>query len=276
MEIFPIPNNEENKKTNMKIYSKETLIDALKVIREMGWIKNARPGNAGGVGNTLEDLLGIDENNLPIPNAAEWELKAQRAKSSSLTTGLHTEPSPTVFRFVPKILLPKYGWPHKLAGIKYPANELSFRQTINCSNRTDRGFGITVNREKRKIEVSFDFTKVGERHKEWLESVRVRAGLGELSPQPYWGFDDLFHVVGAKLTNCFYVKAQSKKIEGDEYFWYNEIMVLRQFNQDKFIDAIENGYALIDFDARTHHNHGTKFRLRQDILSSFYTDVTRI
>ena len=33
-------------------------------------------GMHGGVGNTLEDLLGIEENNLPIPNAAEWELKS--------------------------------------------------------------------------------------------------------------------------------------------------------------------------------------------------------
>jgi len=53
------------------IYTKQTIIDRLKEIRALGWIKNARHGNAGGVGNTLEDLLGIKENNLPIPNAAE-------------------------------------------------------------------------------------------------------------------------------------------------------------------------------------------------------------
>ena len=41
----------------MKLYTKETLIEELKKVREKGWIKNARPGNAGGVGNTLEDLL---------------------------------------------------------------------------------------------------------------------------------------------------------------------------------------------------------------------------
>jgi hypothetical protein len=61
----------------MKTYTKESLIDALKEIRNRGWIPNARPGNVGGVGNTLEDLLGIQENNLPIPNAVEWELKCQ-------------------------------------------------------------------------------------------------------------------------------------------------------------------------------------------------------
>lgn len=38
------------------------------------------------IGNALEDLLGLSENNLPIPNAAEWELKLQRLNSTSLTT----------------------------------------------------------------------------------------------------------------------------------------------------------------------------------------------
>ena len=54
----------------MKIYTKESLISALRDIRGMGWVPNARHGNVGGIGNTLEDLLGISENNLPIPNAA--------------------------------------------------------------------------------------------------------------------------------------------------------------------------------------------------------------
>lgn len=257
----------------MKTYTKESLIKALIEIRERGWIKNARPGNSGGVGNTLEDLLGIKENNLPIPNAAEWELKSQRKKTSSLTTGIHTEPSPTAFKFVSKIFLPNYGWPHKMAGIKYPIEELSFRQTINALSRTDRGFGVFVNRLERKIEVSFDYKKVDIRHKEWLDSVEKRIGLGELEPKPYWGFDDLFHLVGTKLKNCFYVRADSRGRGNNEYFHYNEIIILKGFNEDLFIDAIERGYGLVDFDASTHHNHGTKFRLRKAVLPSLYSGV---
>src|SRR4051794_5471357 len=83
----------------------------------MGWVPNIRHGNHGGIGNTLEQLLGIKENNLPIPNAAEWELKAQRIDSSSLTTLFHMEPSPRAMRFVPQILLPTYGWAHQQAGV---------------------------------------------------------------------------------------------------------------------------------------------------------------
>jgi hypothetical protein len=88
----------------MKIYTKDSLITELKNIASRGWIENQRHGNQGGIGNTLEDLLGITENNLPIPNAAEWELKSQRRNTSSLTTLFHTEPSPRAMKLVPQVL----------------------------------------------------------------------------------------------------------------------------------------------------------------------------
>ena len=110
----------------MKLYTKENLIKEFQKIAEQGWIENARHGNAGGIGNTLEDLLGIKENNLPIPNAAEWELKSQRLNTSSLTTLFHIEPSPRAIKFVPQVLLLNYGWTHKEAGKKYPENEINY------------------------------------------------------------------------------------------------------------------------------------------------------
>jgi len=253
------------------IYTKETLIAKLKEIGALGWVKNARPGNAGGVGNTLEDLLGIEENNLPIPNAAEWELKCQRMDTSSLTTLFHMEPSPRAIRFVPKVLLPLYGWKHQT--IK---REMSFRQTINGLSCSDRGFKVVVDRATRKVLISFDTSCVASRHKKWLASVKKKVGLDELNPQPYWGFDDLFHKAGTKLLNCFYIRADVKTENGKEYFWYKEIMILQKFSLDKFVKAIEEGYIFVDFDARTGHNHGTKFRLRQDKMPELYKDVRKI
>ncbi len=260
----------------MKTYTKEELIEKLQEIKKSGWIENRRHGNQGGVGNTLEDLLGIEENNLPIPNASEWELKTQRAKQSSPTTLFHTEPSPRALRFVPQVLLPKYGWPHHEAGARYFDGEMSFRQTINGISRTDRGFGIIINRANRKVMVSFDKDYVSSRHSDWLESVERRVGIGELDPQPYWGFDDLSHIAGTKLLNCFYVKAEVKREDCKEFYHYNHISMLQKFSFDKFLNAIEKGIILIDFDARTGHNHGTKFRMRQDCISDLYEKVSVI
>jgi len=260
----------------MKTYTKEELIDELIKIKNAGWIPNARPGNQGGIGNTLEDVLGIEENNLPIPNAAEWELKSQRANTSSLTTLFHMEPSPRALKFVPQIFLLKYGWSHKEVGKKYSENEMSFRQTIGGKERSDRGFKVVVDSKKRKVLISFDADAVSDRHSEWLKSVKERVGLDELNPQPYWGFDDLFHKAGTKLPNCFYVRAQVKRIDKKEHFHYNKISILEKLSIEKFVKALEENYMLVDFDARTGHNHGTKFRLRQNRLADLYEKVTEI
>jgi hypothetical protein len=200
----------------MKLFTKENLIEEFHKIANQGWIENARRGNAGGIGNTLEDLLGIEENNLPIPNAAEWELKTQRLGSSSLTTLFHIEPSPRAVRFVPQILLSNYGWAHQEAGIRYPKNEMSFRQTIHGKSPSDRGFKVNIDRPNRKVLISFNHADIAGHHIDWRNEVERRIGLNELNPQPYWGFDDLANKAGTKLLNCFYVQAEVKHMGGRE------------------------------------------------------------
>ena len=51
--------------------------------------------------------------------------------------------------------------------------------------------------------------------------------------------------------------------------------MLKKLDIDKFINSVANGDIYIDFDARTGHNHGTKFRLRRDALINLYTDVKK-
>lgn len=261
----------------MQTYTKQQLIERLRDIKRSGWVCCARPGNVGGIGNTLEDLLGIKENNLPIPNANEWELKTQRLGTSSLTTLFHIEPSPRALKFVPQIFLLKYGWAHKEAGNLYGVNEMSFRQTIHGGSRSDRGFKVVIDRKAEKVLISFDSSVVDTRHKAWLKSVKDRVGLGELNLQPYWGFRDLAAKAGSKLLNCFYVQAVTKKDEqGRLCYHYNKILMCETFSFENFLKALESAKVLVDFDARTGHNHGTKFRLRQDKLPELYARVTEI
>jgi len=263
-------------KNKPKTYTKLELIAKLKEISVKGFVPNTRLGNHGGIGNTLEDLLGIKENNLPIPNAAEWELKTRRLNSTSLTTLFHIEPSPRAIRFVPQVLLLKYGWAHKEAGRKYPKGEMSFRQTIHGQLRSDRGFKVVIDRKARKVLISFDAKSVDLRHKKWVESVKRRVGLGELDPQTYWGFDDLAHKAGTKLPNAFYVQAELKIVRKKEHYHYTKVTMLQKFNFEGFLKALEEGKILVDFDARTGHNHGTKFRMRQDCLPMLYKKKTVI
>lgn len=260
----------------MPLFTKESLISALKEVRARGWIESTRQGNDGGVGNTLEDQLGIAENNLAIPNAAEWELKAQRKSTSSRVTLFHCEPSPRAYRFVPSVLLPQYGWKHDKAGTRYPATEMSFRLTISAKFRTVRGFQLIVDDDARKICVSFDSNAIDPTYAEWRELVEERVGLAELNPQPYWGFDDIFHTLGSKLYNCFMVTADCRKEGRREYFRYSDIKMLSKVSMGRFIHAIRQGRVLVDFDARTGHNHGTKFRIRRDWIYRLYEEREKI
>jgi hypothetical protein len=181
-------------------------------------------------------------------------------------------------RFVPQIFLLKYGWAHAEAGGLYGMTELSFRQTINGAARSDRGFRVIIDRRNEKVLISFDASAVGARHADWLRSVERRVGnLGELNPQPYWGFRDLAAKAASKLLNCFYVQAATKTdAEGRLCYQYSKIMMCETFSFDKFLNALDAAFLLVDFDARTGHNHGTKFRLRQERLPELYAKVTVI
>jgi hypothetical protein len=267
----------------VNLFTKEELIEKIKIIAQKGWIKSVKSTsntrNDGAVGNTLEFLLGIEENNLPIPNANDWELKGQRENTSSLITLKHIEPSPQGSKIVSNLLLPKYGWKHKEAGNKYPKDELSFRSTTYASSYTKRGFKIIVDRSLEKIRFIFNYKEADINYKEikqWLKRVKSKAGLGELIPEPYWGFNDLKRQIGEKIKNCFYVVAESKKEKGHEYFAYKKLIVLSGFSFEGFLSCVENNIIFVDFDARTGHNHGTKFRIKQGYWKNLYSDVKEI
>jgi len=266
----------------MRLYTKQQLIETMREIFRQGWhrsVKETRDTrNDGAVGNTLETLLGLKENNLPIPNAREWELKGQRSHTGSLVTLKHIEPSPTAAKIVSNLLLPLYGWKHQYAGKKYPSTEMSFRSTTNATEYTARGFTIVVDRNQQKVRFVFDPSKARAGDPDiasWLKSVEKRTGLGPIAPEPYWGFDDLKYAIGSKISNCFYVIADSKAEAGREFFLYKELYILSGFSFESFIKCIEAGAVLIDFDARTGHNHGTKFRIRQGHWKDLFSDVTR-
>lgn len=240
-------------------------------IREMDWVRNQRPGNAGGVGNTLEDLLYIGENNLPLPDyLGEWEIKTRRAETVALLTLFHCEPKPRNAGIVPRILLPLYGWPHQEAGIIYPENERSFRQTINAVSCSDRGFKVNVDRRTERIFISFNYQVIDDRHAEWRRFVRDGVGIGDITPNPYWTFTEISNKLNTKLKNLMYVEADTDHVNGEEFFRYNHIEAYTDPTLERFLSLIESGAIYVDFDARTGHNHGTKFRIRANQKNNLY------
>lgn len=249
----------------------DKLIQKLDEIKLMGWIENRRHGNHGGVGNTLEDLLEVAENNLQLPDFGKWEIKSQRAETSSLLTLFHCEPKPRDLRFVPRIALLKYGWAHQEAGSLYSDNEMSFRQTINALTTSDRGFLVNVDRLNQKIFISFNASKIAAHHNVWKKAVESRIGLNDLNPHPYWDFSDLAQKLTTKLKNTIFVQAETKREISKESYHYRHFEVYTGLDIENFISLIEEGQIYVDFDARTGHNHGTKFRIRSSAKYRLYS-----
>ncbi|MCI8648882.1 MAG: MvaI/BcnI restriction endonuclease family protein [Anaerotruncus sp.] len=251
------------------------LKERLAEITEMGWIKNQRPGNVGGVGNTLEDLFHVSENNLQLPDIGAWELKSQRATTGSLLTLFHCEPKPRNAGFVPRILLPLYGWPHQEAGTRYPSNERSFRQTITTAY-SDRGFRVNVDHAKQIVCVSFDYAKIDDRHAAWRSFIREGVGTADLTPTPYWTFAEIEKKLRTKLKNLLYIKAETKHVGASEYFLYREFEAYMDPTIEQFLALLQAGAIYIDFDARTGHNHGTKFRIRPFEKTKLYQQHLKV
>lgn len=74
------------------IVTLEDFIREFTQIKGMGWIQTHRSGPTG-IGKTLEDLLGIPENNLDQPDFGDYELKSCRIDSPSMLTMFTRAPS---------------------------------------------------------------------------------------------------------------------------------------------------------------------------------------
>lgn len=68
----------------MKFYTKDELIEVIREVSAKGWHRSVKntidTRNDGAVGNTLEVLLGLEENNLPIDPIRPGPGRATRAR----------------------------------------------------------------------------------------------------------------------------------------------------------------------------------------------------
>lgn len=269
-----IPNFKVPKIRQGQSFTKEELIKLLAEIRSKGWIRLAskRQGRDGGLGNTLEDLLGIRENNIPLADYGEHELKTHRAGSNSLITLFHLEPYPRSRQnaTIP-YLVQNYGWPIA----KYGPREQSLRVDIDAAGFAERGFIGIINEDLQRVELHFDSTKVPKttEYTQWLAQVNRRVGLGDLNPIPYWSFEDLEKALHKKIRNMVFLTVETKVEKGRQKMRILKALLLENVTLQKFLEAIKKGHVQIEFNARTHHNHGTAFRTWERYWPKVYSKV---
>lgn len=218
------------------------LIEKLKEIKEMGYIKTHRVGTTG-IGKTLEDLLGIKENNIPGPNAAMIELKSARKNTTSMLTLFTKSPLPPRAN---SALLQIYGYESSKGN-----KRKELHTTVNALgyNKLKGKLGFKINTEEYRICLVNPQNEI----------------LG------YWDKETLKKSFERKLFKLLYVKAETKDYGSNEKFWFNEAWLLSGFNFNNFINLLRKGTILVDIrmgqypDGRS-HDHGTGFRVFPDQL----------
>src|SRR3989344_8778627 len=103
----------------------------LHLLKKGGFVSSLRSHNTG-VGHTLEQFLGLSENNISIPDLGKLELKSQRRESASLITLFTKKPDDALN----SRLLEKFGYPREKDGLRV------LHQTITAGRANRQGFRL--------------------------------------------------------------------------------------------------------------------------------------
>ena len=228
-------------------------------IKEMGWIKSFRKGNTG-IGYTFEKLLGKEEDALCIPDYKGIEVKTHRSSSKSYITLFNYNPIGDS-SYELKRLFNKYSYVHSKN-----KNIRALNADIFCDYIKDVG-------------VNYKFSlKVDDRDQRVYLLVFDRLGIF-VEKKSYWTFDTLKDKLFSKLRYLAYVEAESKYINGIEYFKYNKIIfyILKDF--DVFINLIKIGKIKVSFLVSglvgddDINSHGTSFSIKKENLNLLFDSV---
>lgn len=241
------------------IYSLNDFITEYKKITNMGWITTHRKGPTG-IGKTLEDLLGIQENNIDEPDFSDYELKSCRINSNSMLTIFTKTPQP---KGAITTLRMKFGYSSKA----YDNNEKVLHSTLSANKYVsigNTGHSLAIYCNDTKISI------IAEDNQEYA----------------YWTKEDLKKAFEKKYKNKFvYAKALSIGSGDDEKFKFCEAYEVSGFNFDAFIDLLVQGKIYIDLRIGQYHSgakngqthdHGTAFRIKEIDQPLLFTTNKRI
>ncbi len=229
----------------------DVLRDKLVEIEKLKFVPSHRTGDTG-IGKTLEDLLEIKENNIPLCDIGTVaELKAYRKDAASMLTLFTLEPKPKGGDR-DRFLLDNFGYSKR---DNKRSKELHSTVTCRRYNRQDlklavRKDRISVNAKGRRLNI-------------------------------FWDIEILRKKFNEKLPALVYVLANRKIIKGREYFHFNEAYFLSGFDFDLFKKMVRKDSIVVDF--RMYYrprgsvrNHGTGFRVKIKRLYGCFKNKVRL
>ncbi len=241
------------------VHTLEEFAAAFQEIQRMGWVQTHRSGPTG-VGKTLEDLLGIPENNHNLPDFGDYELKSCRINSPSMLTMFTCAPLP---QGANTNLLQKFGYPSGACG----NGERILHATLSARRFTPIGPAGHQLRLICRPEGIFIASEAGIENVHW-----PRERLKKAFERKYRG----------KLV---YAKAMARGRNSAEEFRYTEAYEVSGFCYDALLSLLEKGKVYADLRIGQYHSgpnrgkthdHGTAFRIREEDQHLLFRKVRQI
>lgn len=242
-------------------------VNRINEIKKMGYVESHRRGDTG-IGKTLEDLLGISENNIAGPDFEVYELKSGRKDSSSMLTLFTKAPLP---KGANKNLLESFGYRQRKVSRDYKQLSLTGEKIDESS--------IPI--EEKELHVTVDSIKpnsVGL----MLEIKGDRLYIAnDKGVEAYYDNKTLREAFEKKYHKLIYVLADNRKRKGKDQFWFNEANLLDGFGFKRFSKLVKEGLLKVDIrighypDGRP-HDHGTGFRILPKYLPQCFETIQRI
>ena len=235
------------------------LLMKIQKIHDEGFLESITVGDPG-VGDTLENALGIHRNPSKTPDYKGIELKASRIFKSKTRSSLFDQvPDWANSRGMNRVkLLDTYGqW-----------NEQDKRYALYCTltAHEPNTFGLynELNIEDNTLETYY-------------------CPRGSAIPRKYvaqWDVSVLKNRLLEKHPETFWVKATNKKENGKEYFRYDSIVHTRNPNPELLPELIDEGVITVDFlmhryPGKTVRDHGFPFKIKPDCLQMLFPEPLR-
>lgn len=238
------------KKTVMGIA--EELLAKLHDIHAKGYIPSITKG-APGVGDTLENALGISRNNSKLPDYKGIELKTWRSSKE----GKKKDNRSTLFTKVPdegltyREILKRYG------KFQTPKGEDKPRLQLYETFKTTRvnAYDLILELDSKQDKLLIDHVKP-----DTLKKTFVSA----------WLMENLRNTLLQKHRETFWIEADAIIRNGEELFRYDRVTHTKKPNVSLLEPLLENGTITVDLaahidpDTKKYRDHGVLFKIKHE------------
>tara|TARA_B110000902_G_C14267139_1_gene571804 strand:+ start:1390 stop:2565 length:1176 start_codon:yes stop_codon:yes gene_type:complete len=223
------------------------LLSKLKKISNEGFVKS-KVNSDTGIGRTIEFLLGIEMNSSKSPDYKGIELKSFRDSRNNRKGLFGKTPNWNLSKFKSRVeVLDAFGY--------WEGGIFRLYNTMRGTGRNAQGLILRI-----------------EDKKDWLVENSDRPEIGDFL---VWELETLRNALLKKHKETFWIKAESRIEDGNEYFHFIEVEHTRNPMVDKFEILIETGAITMDYPIKrlpdgSVKDKGCNFKLKANSLDLLF------